>query len=76
MTTPNAVLELDTTRCDGCGFCVATCPTNCLEQLGAVVWLPRPTDCVQCAICELVCPTAAIQLPVPASTGPLSFAPR
>jgi NAD-dependent dihydropyrimidine dehydrogenase PreA subunit len=40
------------------------CPTGCLEMAEAVVWLPRPADCVGCGACEAVCPTGAIRLPV------------
>lgn len=55
--------ELDDRRCTGCGDCVRVCPTDCLELLGRVVWLPRPADCIGCAACAAVCPTDALTLP-------------
>lgn len=60
MTEPN--LQLDASRCDGCGACVAICPTDCLEMLGRIVWMPRPADCVSCAACVLVCGPEALSL--------------
>ena len=53
---------LDSTRCTGCGDCVAACPTECLEMAAALPWLPRPDACVSCALCCLVCPTDALRL--------------
>lgn len=62
---------LDVTRCTGCGDCVATCPTDCLEMAGPVPWLPRPGDCISCGICVLVCPASALELQEP-DPGPES----
>ena len=53
---------LDSSRCTGCGDCVAVCPADCLAMAGPRPWLPRPRDCVSCSACELVCPTDAIRL--------------
>ena len=53
---------LDETRCVGCGDCVASCPTSCLEMVEGGPWLPRPGDCIRCAICVVVCPTDAVSL--------------
>ena len=63
---------LDDARCTGCGRCAAVCPTGCLANDGAVVWLPRPLDCVRCGACEMVCPTSAIRVPLtpPAAPSP------
>lgn len=67
MTPVPRLPQLDDTRCTGCGRCVAACPMRCLERFGAVVWLPRPLDCVRCGACELVCPTAAVRVPLGAT---------
>ena len=67
MTVP-PLPELDATRCTGCGDCVAVCPTDCLEILGRVAWLPRPADCISCALCADICPADAITLPAPITT--------
>jgi len=53
---------LDPTRCTGCGDCVAVCPTDCLEMIGPLPWLPRPGDCVSCDLCVSVCPADALRL--------------
>jgi 2-oxoglutarate ferredoxin oxidoreductase subunit delta len=58
---------LDETLCNGCGDCVATCPTLCLEMIGLLPWLSRPEDCVRCNICVTICPVAALQLAVEAT---------
>ncbi|GIW82336.1 MAG: hypothetical protein KatS3mg105_4143 [Gemmatales bacterium] len=54
--------ELDETKCIGCGDCVDGCPEDCLERMGSLPWLPRPTDCTSCGLCALLCPTDAIRL--------------
>jgi formate hydrogenlyase subunit 6/NADH:ubiquinone oxidoreductase subunit I len=53
---------VDETRCTGCGWCVAVCPTECLAMGKYLPWLPRPLDCVSCELCVLVCPANALQL--------------
>ncbi len=65
MTAVGELPVLDTTRCTGCGDCVAVCPTGCLALTGQrprLPWLPRPLDCVACSVCQLVCPADAIRL--------------
>jgi formate hydrogenlyase subunit 6/NADH:ubiquinone oxidoreductase subunit I len=54
--------RLDETRCNGCGWCVAVCPTDCLAMRGPYPWLPRPLDCISCGLCAWICPTTAIDL--------------
>lgn len=57
---------LDASRCNGCGDCVAGCPTQCLEMDGSLPWLPRPAHCVSCSLCALICPASAIAMkPIP-----------
>jgi ferredoxin len=58
---------LDETLCTGCGWCVAICPSACLEMAGALPWLPRPRDCVSCGLCAAVCPAHALRMERPAS---------
>jgi NAD-dependent dihydropyrimidine dehydrogenase PreA subunit len=53
---------LDATRCNGCGDCVAGCPTDCLAMAGPFPWLARPADCIACAFCVLLCPADALTL--------------
>ncbi|MFO0936141.1 MAG: 4Fe-4S dicluster domain-containing protein [Gemmataceae bacterium] len=51
---------LNAARCTGCGRCVECCPTQCLDLLDGLPWLPRPRDCISCTACQRVCPTQAI----------------
>ena len=64
MDTRQPVLPLIVTAlCDGCGDCVATCPTGALELADNRAVLAHPGDCVFCGDCESLCPRGAIALP-------------
>jgi formate hydrogenlyase subunit 6/NADH:ubiquinone oxidoreductase subunit I len=53
---------LNEARCTSCGDCVLACPTDCLEMLGPLPWLPRPGQCVSCTLCVLLCPADALAM--------------
>ena len=53
---------LDETMCTGCGDCLETCPTTCLDMAARTPWLPRPADCVSCGLCVDVCPAGALRM--------------
>ena len=53
---------LDERLCNGCGWCVRLCPTDCLEMAGPLPYLARPGHCISCGVCVLVCPTKALTL--------------
>lgn len=60
MTNPDDLPIIDAATCTGCGRCVLICPTECLEMIGALPWLPRPRDCISCTACAAICPAEAI----------------
>jgi MinD superfamily P-loop ATPase len=55
---------LDERRCNGCGWCVRLCPTDCLEMAGPLPYLARPGHCNSCGVCAIVCPTEALTLEI------------
>jgi ferredoxin len=52
--------RFDLKACQGTGWCIRICPTECLEFWNDVPGLKYPQACVSCGACELVCPTDAI----------------
>lgn len=55
-------VELSTSRCKGCGYCVNACPTKAITRAGVknskgyeVVAVDQE-KCVQCGTCYTVCP--------------------
>jgi formate hydrogenlyase subunit 6/NADH:ubiquinone oxidoreductase subunit I len=66
-------LEINKTKCIGCGLCIKACPKGVLyskpnegkvrintEDL--IPEIPNPLDCSYCGTCAYVCPTSAIFL--------------
>ena len=51
--------KVETEKCDGCGTCVDTCPTNVItiQESKAVI---SEEECVDCAACVEGCPNGAI----------------
>lgn len=54
--------EFDAQRCVATGWCVAACPTQCLDLWNDLPWLKYPGKCASCAACAMVCPTDAIAI--------------
>jgi len=67
---PHELPTLDERRCNGCGWCVRLCPTDCLEMAGPLPFLARPGHCNSCGVCVFVCPTQALTLTVRPVTPP------
>ncbi|MBQ5969712.1 MAG: 4Fe-4S binding protein [Clostridia bacterium] len=63
------MVEINTSLCKACGYCVKFCPKHILE-LGTVRnkrghFYPVMTDadaCITCAICATMCPEGAIDV--------------
>ncbi|QXL83978.1 ATP-binding protein [Comamonas sp. NLF-1-9] len=65
-----AIPAIDTTRCTGCGWCVAVCPPHVLslheldEAAGSIKRsvLDDAHACTGCALCAVRCPFDAIAM--------------
>lgn len=55
--------RIDQSLCNGCGACVAQCPTGALGWQHGKAALVQPHQCIYCATCEAICPVSAIELP-------------
>ena len=56
-----ALLDLDKSRCIGCGACVAECPVDALDLVDGLVVINHE-KCIRCGKCVRVCPTNALNL--------------
>jgi len=57
------VPRISSSRCTGCGLCVAVCPNNALGMDGRLAYVAHPDRCNYTGYCELICPTQAIERP-------------
>ncbi len=64
-----ARLEIDESRCKGCGLCTVTCPRMLLklsDEINEGGFTPAeimsPEKCVGCALCAGMCPDVAIKV--------------
>jgi heterodisulfide reductase subunit A len=55
--------EIDTALCDGCGMCVAACPSGALALDAGKATIALPEACRWDGACELACPRGAIAVP-------------
>ena len=58
-------MEIDISKCNGCGACVNACPRQAIAIRGALAVIDENL-CVQCGICADVCPAGAIRETAPA----------
>jgi len=66
-------IDIDSSRCTGCGTCIEHCPNDVFCLKGGTVSEKPGNSCFHCGHCVLVCPAEAIRY----STNPLFFsAPR
>ena len=52
---------IDETLCNGCGRCVAVCPSNTITMKGKKAWVTG-TLSLNCGHCQAVCPTGAVRV--------------
>lgn len=55
--------QIAASKCNGCGDCIAKCPTGALGWQSGKATLLYPDRCIYCAMCETICPVNAIELP-------------
>ena len=61
-------LHVDTSRCKGCGYCIAACPKKAIEFSGEISKKGDDTVkvneelCVQCGACYRVCPDYVFEI--------------
>ena len=64
MSDPRGVppVAIDAGRCDGCGACIDSCPTDVLRLDAATnrAVAAYPADCCICFLCQEDCPQDAI----------------
>jgi ferredoxin len=54
-------ISIDSVRCDGCGCCLAVCPTSAIQIKSARV-VVNHDKCTVCHNCLVSCPLGAITL--------------
>jgi 2-oxoglutarate ferredoxin oxidoreductase subunit delta len=64
-----ARIEIDESRCKGCGLCTIACPTNLLTLNGeaneegfTITTITDLDKCAGCALCAGICPDIAIKV--------------
>lgn len=55
--------EIDRNRCNGCGICVALCPTHAVAVRDGCAVIVDAGACNFCPLCETYCPQGAIGRP-------------
>lgn len=63
------MLNINTSLCKGCAYCIKFCPKNILEmgkeRNNHGHFFPLLTDtekCISCAMCATICPEGAIEI--------------
>ena len=62
MITLSDKVKVDTSKCIGCGVCVAVCPYGVFEIKDGKSVVVHPEKCTLCGKCVEACPMKAISL--------------
>jgi len=55
-------IQVDVSKCIGCGQCVSACINEVYELVGGKSVPKRPENCVYCRACIVKCPVNAIKI--------------
>ena len=55
-------LQLDSSKCTGCGMCIAVCPHRVFQKEGAKVAISDRDACMECGACARNCAFSAISV--------------
>jgi len=55
-------LEMDQTKCNGCGMCIDVCPQEVFTLLEKVSTIIDRDACMECGACAINCPRQAISV--------------
>ena len=55
-----AQIEIDESKCKGCGICQRHCPVNAIEGEGREIRTINQEKCIKCGTCLTKCPFGAI----------------
>ena len=53
-------LELDSSKCTGCGMCTQVCAHAVFGAIGQVVQILDRDNCMECGACAMNCPVEAV----------------
>ena len=62
-------IQIDKTKCIGCGMCADICPGNLLKVVDKVSTIRDVKDCWGCTACVKICPKNAICYQLSADLG-------
>ncbi len=57
-----ATLQIDQSKCTGCGFCLTVCPHQVLGLDSRKAFIRDLDACMECGACQKNCPLGAIKV--------------
>jgi NAD-dependent dihydropyrimidine dehydrogenase PreA subunit len=55
-------IELDQTKCNGCGMCISVCPHRVFGPSNRAVEILERDACMECGACVMNCPEGALSV--------------